>query len=475
MEMRDGEKTERLARELAEMRQRVSELETAEAEYKQTAKALKQRTGEMELLCHASQVLGSTLDMDEVLASVLEEVRGVLGVVASSVWMIDPETDELVCRHATGDSCDVVRGWRLASGEGIVGWTASHGKSVIISDTRVDKRYFKGVEDKTGLTLRSALSIPLKGKQGVLGVLQVVDAKPGRFKPTHMALLEPLAVSAAVAIENARLYEQARQEIAERQKAESALRQLSQELMQEVTKRKDAESALEAANVRLDYLLRRFVPDSLARQLVTGQNLPSLGGEQRVVSVLFADIRGYTLLSEVLKPEELMRVLNRHFAVIGSSIRTYGGTISQYVGDMVMALFNAPEDQPDHAVRAVRAGIDLRGALFELGQQSLEGDLPIVVRFGVGINTGPAVAGYLGFEDRFDYTAVGDTVNTASRLSAAAHSGEVLIGPQTFEAVRGHILTRMLGPIKLKGKSEKTLVYEVLDEVPKNGVGRISK
>lgn len=467
----EGKPTEQLVRELAEMRRRVAELEAAEAEYRRTADALKQRTGEMELLCHASQVLGSTLDMDEVLASILEEVRRVLGVVASSIWMVDLETDELVCRQATGESCDVVRGWRLASGEGIVGWTASHGKSVIVSDTRADKRYFRGVESKTGLALCSALSVPLTGKHGVLGVLQVVDEEPGRFKPTHMALLEPLAVSAAVAIENARLYEQARQEIAERQKAEGALRQLSQELMQEVAKRKDAESALEAANARLDYLLRRFVPDSLAQQLVVGHNLPSLGGEQRTVSVLFADIRGYTLLSEVLEPEALMRVLNRHFAVIGSSIRAYGGVISQYVGDMVMALFNAPEEQPDHAVRAVRAGIDLRGALFELGRQSIESDLPITVQFGVGINTGPAVAGYLGFEDRFDYTAVGDTVNTASRLSAAAHSGEVLIGPKTFEAVRGHIHTRLLGPIKLKGKFEQIVVYEVLDEVPGNSSG----
>jgi adenylate cyclase len=463
--------TEQLARELVEMRRRVAELEAAEVEYRRTADALQQRTGEMELLCHASQVFGSTLDMDEVLVTVLEEVRRLLGVVASSIWMLDPETEELVCRQATGTSCEVVRGWRLARGEGIVGWTASHGKSVIISDTRADGRYFQGVEDKTGLALCSALSIPLKGKHGVLGVLQVVDAEYGRFKPTHLALLEPLAISAAVAIENARLYEQARQEIAERQRAEEAQRQLSQELMQEVAKRKDAESALEAANARLDYLLRRFVPDSLAQQLVDERQIPALGGGQRTVSVLFADIRGYTLLSEVLGPEELMGVLNRHFAVIGNSIRAHGGIISQYVGDMVMALFNAPKDQPDHAVRAVRAGIDLRGALFELSQQSLEGDLPIIVQFGVGINTGSAVVGYLGFEDRFDYTAVGDTVNTASRLSTAAHSGEVLIGPQTFEAVRGHILTRLLGPMKLKGKSEKIVVYEALDEVPRTGAG----
>jgi len=197
--------------------------DTAEATYfdctiqditkrKWAEEALRWRNRELALLNQASQAFSSTLELDQVLAAVLEEVRRLLGVVACSVWLIDPETEELVCRQATGPQSEVVRGWRLASGEGIAGWVTKHADSLIVPDTQDDERHFKGVDQETGLDLRSILAVPLKVKERIIGVLQVVDTETGRFGTKDLELTEPLATTAAIAIENARLYEQARQD-----------------------------------------------------------------------------------------------------------------------------------------------------------------------------------------------------------------------------------------------------------------------
>ncbi|MBN1178943.1 MAG: GAF domain-containing protein [Anaerolineae bacterium] len=192
-------------------------------ERKRNLEALKRRTQEMELLTRAAQELTSTLDLDEVLATILDEVRRLLGIVASSIWLLDRETDELVCQQASGTQKEVVLGWRMSKEEGIAGWVASHAESLIVADTRADSRHFKGVDLKTGLLLCSILSVPLMVKGEVIGVLQVVDTEPGRFNVDHLEVLEPLAASAAIAIDNARLFDVAQTEIAERKWVEDAL------------------------------------------------------------------------------------------------------------------------------------------------------------------------------------------------------------------------------------------------------------
>jgi len=174
----------------------------------QAEKALQQRNRELALLHRAAQALSSTLDLDQVIVTVLEKVRHLLSVVASSVWLIDPETDELVCQQATGAGYEVVRGWRLSPGEGIAGWVIRHGESLIVADTHADERHFEAIAQQTGLPLRSILSVPLRVKQKTIGALQVVDTAVKRFSQADLALLEPLASAAAVAIEHARLYEE---------------------------------------------------------------------------------------------------------------------------------------------------------------------------------------------------------------------------------------------------------------------------
>ena len=210
--------------------------------------SLRQRNRELALLHRAGQSLTSSLDLDRVLDSVLEEVRRLLEVVACSVWLSDQTTGELVCRQVTGPKGASVRGWRLSPGEGLAGWVARHGESLIVPDVRSDERHFKGVDQQTGLELCSILSVPLRAKQDVIGVLQVVDTDLDRFTLTDLRLIEPLAATAAIAIENARLYQAER----ESRKRAEVLRQAAQAV---------------GSSLELDEILR-LILEQLKRALV---------------------------------------------------------------------------------------------------------------------------------------------------------------------------------------------------------------
>jgi PAS domain S-box-containing protein len=178
-------------------------------ERKRMEAVLAQEYHELGLLNRAIQAFSSTLDLDRVLAAVLEETRSLLNVSACSVWLIEPETGDLVCRQATGQKGDIVHGWRLAPGEGIAGLVAIEGQSLIVPDASLDERHFGGVDQLTGLELRSILTVPLQVRGKVIGVLQVLDSEPNRFSTADLTLLEPLATAAAAALENARVYEEA--------------------------------------------------------------------------------------------------------------------------------------------------------------------------------------------------------------------------------------------------------------------------
>jgi len=174
--------------------------------------ALLRREGELALFNRVSQAFDSALALDQILVTLMEEVRRLLEVTAGSIWLIEPETGELVCRQAIGPHKDTVLGWRLEPGQGIVGWVAKTGESLIVPDTWADNRHFKGVDRRTGHPLRSILTVPMRSKQKVIGVLQVLDTKVARFTSTDQALQELLASMASIAIENARLYEHSRQD-----------------------------------------------------------------------------------------------------------------------------------------------------------------------------------------------------------------------------------------------------------------------
>lgn len=221
-----------------------------------------------------------------------------------------------------------------------------------------------------------------------------------------------------------------------------------------------AQEQAEAQLARLEKLLHQFVPQAVAHQAIANPDGVQLGGQKREVTALFADIRGFTSLSEVWGPDALMDILNRHFEIVGRIISEHGGTVTQFSGDMIMALFNAPSDQPDHQERAVRAGLAMQAALEKWQEESF--GLAYAAEFGIGINTGTAIVGYLGYKERLDYTAIGEAINIAARLSSMAQGSEILLGPQTYQAIHSSIRTEMVGPLRLKGKIAPITTFRAL-------------
>jgi adenylate cyclase len=176
--------------------------------------------------------------------------------------------------------------------------------------------------------------------------------------------------------------------------------------------------------------------------------------------VLFADIRGFTPLSEKARPEEVVRLLNTYFQAMTDTIFAYGGTLDKYIGDGLMALFGAPYSGDEDAANAVRAAIAMQSRMVGLVEELKQLDLP-EIGIGIGINTGEVTVGYIGSTQRLDYTAIGDTVNLAARLESKATRWQILISESTKHVVGDMFSTSPMGPVSVKGRATSVEVYEV--------------
>ena len=185
-----------------------------------------------------------------------------------------------------------------------------------------------------------------------------------------------------------------------------------------------------------------------------------IGGENRHIAVLFVDIRGFTTMSESLKPEEVVEILNEYLGLTTQAIFDNGGTLDKFVGDATMAVFNAPFDLDDYIFRAVATAWDMQAGADRIAEKFCE-RYGKSVSFGIGVNCGNAVVGNIGCDFRMDYTAIGDTVNTAARLESNAKPGQILISKEVYEAVKDRVAVTPIGEIPLKGKSKGVFVYQI--------------
>jgi adenylate cyclase len=232
-----------------------------------------------------------------------------------------------------------------------------------------------------------------------------------------------------------------------------------QELMQNrnelwLTRRK-----LVKLNHQLDYLLHHYLAPEVSYPLRQKDLRPELGGELRQVSILFAGVCSFTPLAEKLSPDHVVRLLNDYLNIIAQAVDEVDGTISQFQGDNVMVMFNASANQPDHAQRAVQAGIALQQTVAVYRTRRPPEELRL--HFGVGINSGPALVGNIGTRWRYSYTAIGDTINLAARITATVPPGEVWISQATYEQLQGAIAVEPLPPLMFKGKSEPTSLLRI--------------
>ncbi len=275
--------------------------------------------------------------------------------------------------------------------------------------------------------IRSAMCVPLWNRQRVIGAVQVDSPiHIGRFTEEDLDLLTALANFAAVAIERAQLSEKVEQERKIRSKME---RYHSPAVIDEIVKGVISADENEIRNAE--------------------------------VSILFADISGFTTISETKKPEEVSEFLSHFFSCAVESIFAYGGTLDKFIGDAVMAFFGAPIPQDDHADRSVLCGLMMQRLVGDWNKERVKAGLS-EVRIRIGINSGPAVVGNVGTEKRVDYTVLGSAVNIASRLeSGVAKPGQLVISQNTRDRIVGSFATEELGEFALKGLQQKMPVFAV--------------
>ena len=221
---------------------------------------------------------------------------------------------------------------------------------------------------------------------------------------------------------------------------------------------------LEAQNDKQEIraLFGRFVAPEVVNEILAGGADIQLGGVVKEITALFVDIRGFTAFSEANPPERVVEMINRYLELTSRSIQTNNGTIDKFIGDATMALFNAPNDVKDHALCAVRAAWAMKVGSKTLREEILN-DYGVDLQFGVGVNTGPAVVGNMGSDFRMDYTAIGDTINTAARLESNAQKGQIVISDATYQLVKDFVEVEEMGEVKFKNKSIGILTYSVID------------
>jgi adenylate cyclase len=225
--------------------------------------------------------------------------------------------------------------------------------------------------------------------------------------------------------------------------------------------------AEERERVRIRKAFESYVAPTVVQQMLKHPEALRLGGERRVISLLFTDIRGFTSMSENLDPESLVKLLHDFLNPMSNIIINQGGTIDKYMGDAIMALFGAPLDQPDHASKACRAALEMRATLEALNRQWEEEGRP-PLKIGVGVNSGPVAVGNMGSDRLFDYTAIGDNVNLASRLEGLNkyYGTNILISQATADSLENGFVLRDVDRVQVKGKAQAAGIFELVSEAP---------
>ena len=214
---------------------------------------------------------------------------------------------------------------------------------------------------------------------------------------------------------------------------------------------------------RIKGMFQNYLSPAVVNELLQNPNMLKLGGERKIATAFFSDIKNFTSYSEMLEPELLVSYLNEYLSAVSEIILKYDGYLDKYEGDAVVAIFGVPIEQPDHAVRACLAALDIQERLTKLRKKWIKQNRP-PFETRIGINSGPMIAGNIGGTSRFDYTAIGDSVNLASRLEGVnkVYKTSIIISEATFKKVSQHVWCRKLDFIRVKGKSHPVQIYEVI-------------
>jgi len=219
---------------------------------------------------------------------------------------------------------------------------------------------------------------------------------------------------------------------------------------------KEETDTLRQQREQIRQTFERFVAHEIVEQLLEDPTRVKLGGAETIVTVMFADLEGFTTMAEHAEPTRLIEILNDYHMLLVQHIKANGGTVDKFLGDGVMALYNTPLPQPDHALRGVRTALNIRDALASFHQQF---DPPFRMGVNFGIHTGKAIVGNVGTPDLMDFTAVGDTVNLASRLQGFSENSQITVSEDTFSLVSRNVVAHRLGPRSVRGREEVVIAY----------------
>ena len=297
-------------------------------------------------------------------------------------------------------------------------------EAVLSHDASADAR-FQSAQSVIMQGIRSTMCVPLLHNDDVLGVM-LLDSKltTHAFAEKDLALFETVASQAAIAVQNTLFAKKLEQEAVTRER------------------------------------FRRLLSPAIAEQFMSGELEVKKGGELRETTMLFADIRGFTQISETCKPQIVVDALNEYFERMVEIVFRYEGTLDKFIGDEMMVLFGSPVAHQDDPLRAVRAALEMQQALDGINARHEAEGLP-PFKVGIGINTGEVVAGYIGSSQALEYTVIGDPVNTGSRLCSLAKGGQILVSEGTREKLGEHFELEELAKEKVKGKAQPIRVFEV--------------
>jgi adenylate cyclase len=528
-----------LDRTLAQMREAIEHLQREWL-------AQQREEEELRALVHISRAVNSTLDLATVLNEVMDRIIELTGAERSFLMLMD-EAGQLEFKVARNLDRETIAGSSFDISRTIAYTVAREGQPVVTTNAQADPR-FSSQESVIGYNLRSILCVPLRFREQVTGVIYADNRiRAGLFGDSDRDLLAAFADQAAIAIENARLFEQVKLQLeqitemkalmdnvftsipsgvistdiadtitlfnraAELILAVPTYRAIHQpfravlpmkdrlgSLVEEVKRKerpvvayediklpgrgqvnlslsiaplKDPEDVTTGVAIVVDDLtekkkleakrevFRRMVSRAVFDNLPDNPEQLKLGGVRREITVFFADIRNFTPFAEKLDPERLIEVLNQYLKIGADAVLAQEGTVDKFVGDQIMGIFNAPNDLSDHTYHAVCAGMAMQAAIAEYSKDMPEGER---LTFGVGINSGTAIVGWVGTDQQASYTAVGDVVNYCARLQATARSGQILLSQSAYEQVKDRVVVNALDPIQVKGRSEAEPVYEVV-------------
>jgi len=392
---------------------------------------LQRKANILTALYEMSKTLGSVFDLNAIFEKATDVIfrstpaDRVVALLAEPGQSGNPEDAELtpIAMRARDNKLEA-HARRLSIGRTITRKVMKDRVALLSQDAASDEQ-FAGVDSIVSQGVRSTICAPLVADTRVHGALYADRLDPfAAFKPDDLELISAVAAQTAIAVENARAHERlAREEVA-----------------------------------RANY--SRFLPEYVVKQMLENPDSFKLGGVNQTITILFADIRGFTRISEHAPPEKIVSLLNRYFSAMTDIIFAHGGTLDKYLGDGLMALFGAPTATPEDASNALNAAVAMQRRVLGINMELMNEGLP-EIGVGIGLHTGEVTVGYIGSERRSEYTAIGDAVNTASRLESNAKGGDILISDATAKAAHSRYKLEPREAIMVKNRQQPVALWEV--------------